>query len=132
VQLDHVGIAVADLANAVKRWRPILGPPSSEPEEVPSNRVRVTFLEAGEPHLELLEPTDPDSPVARFLASRGEGLHHLAFCVPSVDRALEELVRRGERVVDRTGRPGARGRRVGFAHPSAFGGVLVEFVEVPQ
>jgi methylmalonyl-CoA epimerase len=131
VQLDHVGIAVADLANAMKRWRSILGPPSSEPEEVPSNRVRVTFFEAGEPHLELLEPTDPESPVARFLTSRGEGLHHVAFRVPSVDRALDELTRRGERVVDRCGRLGARGRRVGFAHPNAFGGVLVEFVEVP-
>jgi methylmalonyl-CoA epimerase len=129
VQLDHVGIAVEDLANAVKRWRSILGPPLSEAEEVPSNRVRVTFFEAGEPHVELLEPTDPESPVARFLTSRGEGLHHLAFRVPSVDRALDDLVRRGERVVDRSSRPGARGRRVGFAHPSAFGGVLVEFVE---
>jgi len=131
VQLDHVGVAVRDLAEALKRWRTILGPPSNDPEEVPSNRVRVVFLEADGPHIELLEPTDPDSPVARFLASRGEGLHHLAFRVPSVDRALEDLVRRGERVVDRAGRPGARGRRVGFAHPSAFGGVLVEFVEVP-
>jgi methylmalonyl-CoA epimerase len=131
MELDHVGIAVSDLANALKRWRAILGPPAREPEEVPSNRVRVCFLEAGEPHVELLEPTDPDSPVARFLTTRGEGLHHVAFRVPNVDRALDDLVRRGERVVDRTGRPGARGRRVGFAHPSAFGGVLVEFVEAP-
>jgi methylmalonyl-CoA epimerase len=131
MQLDHVGVAVADLSKAVLRWRAILGPPSAEPEEVPSNRVRVVFLEAGGPHVELLEPTDPESPVARFLANRGEGIHHLAFRVPSVDRALDDLVRRGDRVVDRTGRPGARGRRVGFAHPSAFGGVLVEFVEGP-
>jgi methylmalonyl-CoA/ethylmalonyl-CoA epimerase len=131
MQLDHVGVAVTHLEKAVERWRSILGPPSSEPEEVPSNRVRVVFLEAGEPHIELLEPTDPESPVARFLARCGEGIHHLAFRVPNVDGALDDLVRRGERVVDRTGRPGARGRRVGFAHPSAFGGVLVEFVEVP-
>jgi methylmalonyl-CoA epimerase len=131
VQLDHVGVAVTNLEKALERWRSLLGTPSSAPEEVPSNRVRVVFLEAGELHIELLEPTDPESPVARFLASRGEGMHHLAFRVPNVDRALEDLVRRGERVVDRTGRPGARGRRVGFAHPSAFGGVLVEFVEAP-
>jgi methylmalonyl-CoA epimerase len=131
VQLDHVGVAVTDLKKALERWRLILGPATSEPEEVPSNRVRVVFLEAGESHIELLEPTSPESPVARFLASRGEGIHHLAFRVPNVDRALNDLVRRGERVVDQTGRPGARGRRVGFAHPSAFEGVLVEFVEGP-
>lgn len=82
-------------------------------------------------HLELLEPTSPESAVGRFLERRGEGLHHLAFRVPSVDRALGELLARGERVVDRAARPGARGRKVGFAHPSAFGGVLVEFVEGP-
>lgn len=131
MQLDHIGVAVADLHHAIERWRSILGPPTSGPEEVPSNRVRVVFLEAGASHVELLEPTDPESPVARFLASRGEGIHHLAFRVPNVDHVLDSLVRRGERVVDRTGRPGARGRRVGFAHPSAFGGVLVEFVEAP-
>jgi len=100
-------------------------------EDVPSNRVRVVFLSVGGAHVELLEPTDPESPVAKFLAARGEGVHHLAFRVPSVDRALAEVVARGGRVVDRTARPGARGRRVGFAHPSAYGGVLVEFVEGP-
>lgn len=109
----------------------MLGAPESPPEDVPSNRVRVAFLSAGSAHVELVTPLDVDSPVARFLAARGEGIHHLAFRVDSVDRALSDLERRGERVVDRVGRPGARGRRVGFAHPSAFGGVLVEFVEGP-
>jgi methylmalonyl-CoA/ethylmalonyl-CoA epimerase len=131
MELDHVGIAVPQLDAALARWRPLLGAPSSPPEVVPSNRVRVAFLEAGGTHVELLEPTDDTSPVARFLASRGEGVHHLAFHVPSVNAALAELQSRGERVVDQTARPGARGRRVGFAHPSAFGGVLVEFVEGP-
>ena len=131
MELDHVGIAVSDLARAIEKWRPLLGNPAAPVEEVPSNRVRVSFLEAATTHIELLEPTDPESPVAKFLASRGEGIHHLAFRVPDVDRALAELADRGERVVDRTGRPGSRGRRVGFAHPAAFGGVLVEFVEVP-
>jgi methylmalonyl-CoA epimerase len=131
MRVDHVGVAVADLARAIDRWRPLLGGPESPPEEIPSQRVRVAFVRVGETHVELLEPTAPDSPVGRFLASRGEGVHHLAFRVPSVDDALAAIVRRGERVVDPTGRPGARGRRVGFAHPSAFGGVLVEFVEAP-
>jgi methylmalonyl-CoA epimerase len=131
MELDHVGVAVADLDRAIARWQSILGPPEGSPEDVPSNRVRVVFLTAGNPHVELLTPLDPGSPVAKFLQHRGEGIHHLAFRVPSVDRTLDEIVRRGERVVDRVARPGARGRRVGFAHPTAFGGVLVEFVEGP-
>ncbi|MGI0129338.1 MAG: methylmalonyl-CoA epimerase [Thermoplasmata archaeon] len=131
MKLDHVGIAVPSLATALSEWRPLLGAPDQPPEEVPSNRVRVAFVAAGEVHVELLEPMDPASPVARFLESRGPGVHHLAFAVPSVDDALAEVRRRGDRVVDEHARPGARGRRVGFAHPSAFGGVLVEFVEGP-
>jgi methylmalonyl-CoA/ethylmalonyl-CoA epimerase len=129
--LDHVGIAVPSLSEALTRWRPLAGGAESAPEEVPSNRVRVVFLTVGGTHLELLEPTDPSSPVGRFLSSRGSGVHHLAFRVPSVDRALAEVAARGGQLVDRSARPGARGRKVGFAHPSAFGGVLVEFVEGP-
>jgi methylmalonyl-CoA epimerase len=127
--IDHIGIAVADLPSAIARWSALLGAPAEPPEAVPSQRVRVAFLAAGTSHIELLEPTDPESAVGRFLAARGEGIHHLAFSVPSVDAALAAHLQRGERVVDRAGRPGARGRRVGFAHPSAFGGVLVEYVE---
>jgi methylmalonyl-CoA epimerase len=130
-ELDHVGIAVERLAEATERWRPLLGTPDAAPEEVPSNRVRVAFFSVGGTHVELLEPMDPDSPVAKFLAARGPGVHHVAFHVPSVDRALSEVAASGGRLVDKVARPGARGRRVGFAHPSAFGGVLVEFVEGP-
>ena len=129
MQLDHVGIAVADLARAIARWRPSLGNPVSAPEEVASQRVRVVFLAEGPTRVELVEPIDPDSPIRRFLGEREEALHLIAFLVRSVDRARGELAARGERVVDRTGRPGTEGTRVGFAHPSAFGGVLVEFVE---
>lgn len=131
MQLDHVGIAVPDLAAAIERWRPLVGSPESGPELVPSNRVRVAFVSVGDTHIELLEPSEPTSPVAKFLEQRGPGVHHLAFHVPSVDAALAEVRSRGDRVVDEHARPGARGRRVGFAHPSAFGGVLVEFVEGP-
>ena len=131
MELDHLGVAVQALGPALVRWRPILGEPAGPSEEVASQGVRVAFLASGTVDVELLEPTRPESAVARFLARRGEGLHHVAFRVPSVDAALQELLARGEPVVDRTGRPGARGRRVGFAHPAAFGGVLVEFVERP-
>ena len=127
--VDHVGIAVHRLSDAIPRWASWLGPPRGPPEEVPSQGVRVAFLGAGESEVELLEPTHDASAVGRFLEHRGEGLHHLAFEVKDVNRTLAEIIARGERVVDRVGRPGARGRTVGFAHPSAFGGVLVEFVE---
>lgn len=129
MELDHLGIAVHDLASALPRWERTVGGTGSPPEVVAAQRVRVSFLEVGSTHLELLEPTDPAGPVGKFLEARGEGMHHVAFLVPSVDRALADLAAQGARLVDQTSRIGARGRRVGFAHPSAFGGVLVEFVE---
>lgn len=131
MEIDHIGIAVRDLAEAQDRWKALLGVADGPPESVPSQKVRVVFLNAGTSHVELLEPMSTDSTIARFIEARGEGIHHIAYRVPSVDRALEELKASGRRVVDEHGRPGARGHRVGFAHPSSFGGVLVEFVEAP-
>lgn len=130
MELDHIGVAVARLDGA-PAWRAALGEPDGPAEEVPSQGVRVAFYRAGASHVELLEPTRPESAVARFLAKRGEGMHHLAFRVPSVDRALRDVAEQGGRLIDTAARPGARGRQVGFAHPTAFGGVLVEFVEGP-
>lgn len=129
MEVDHLGIAVRSLTETVPRWEKLLGGRATPPEEVGAQQVRVCFLGAGASHVELLEPMRPDSPVGRFLEARGEGMHHVAFEVDSVNDQLADLVRRGERVIDRVGRRGARGRVVGFAHPSAFGGVLVEFVE---
>jgi methylmalonyl-CoA epimerase len=131
VNVDHVGIAVPDLSAALAAWSPLLGGVAPPPEEVPSQRVRVAFLEFGGTHLELLEPTSPESAVGRFLASRGPGLHHVAFAVPSVNDALAAAAGRGQRLIDQSARVGARGRKVGFVHPSGFHGVLVEFVEGP-
>ena len=128
MKLDHVGIAVASVAEALDRWGPDLGAPVTAPEEVPGSQVVVAFLPAGEAHLELVEPAGASSPVSKFLATRGGGLHHLAFAVPDVDRALRAVADRGGRLIDERSRPGSRGRRVGFVHPSAFGGVLVEYV----
>ena len=129
MKFDHVGIVVASVTEALEVWKPFLGTPSSPPEEVPGNDIRVAFLAAGELHVELVEPTSLRSPVSKFLATRGPGMHHIAFAVPDVDAALAGVVARGGRVIDHSARRGARGRLVGFAHPSAFGGVLVEFVE---
>ncbi|MHB8352156.1 MAG: methylmalonyl-CoA epimerase [Thermoplasmata archaeon] len=129
MEIDHLGIAVKDLAAALSQWERTSGSAASPPEEVPSQKVRVAFLDVGGTHLEFLEPTQPDSPIARFLLSRGEGMHHVAFGVRSVEQKLHELADQGVRLIDTTSRVGARGRRIGFAHPSAFAGTLVEFVE---
>ncbi len=131
MQIDHLGIAVESLEGARAVWEGGLGAALGPVEEVPQQGVRVAFLSVGAAHLELLEPTGPETPVGRFLARGGRGVHHVAFAVPSVDAKLQALADLGLRLIDRVGRTGARGRRVGFAHPSAFGGVLVEFVEAP-
>lgn len=129
--VDHLGIAVKELAVALPAWEATLGVRAAPVEPVPTQQVRVAFLDAGNTHLELLEPTNPESAVGRFLAQRGEGLHHVAFRVPDVTVALGKVEARGGRLVDRAARPGARGRLVGFAHPAAHHGVLVEFVQGP-
>jgi methylmalonyl-CoA/ethylmalonyl-CoA epimerase len=129
MKVDHLGIAVPDLADALGLWTRLLGVEGSPPEEVESQMVRVSFVDVGSTHLEFLAPTQPDSPIGRFVAERGGGLHHLAFRVPNVDQTLATLAARGFQLIDRTGRPGARGRRVGFVHPKSTGHVLVEFVE---
>jgi methylmalonyl-CoA/ethylmalonyl-CoA epimerase len=129
MKIDHLGIAVPNLTEALAVWEPILGVRGSSPEAVESQKVRVSFLEMGDSHLELLEATEPTSAVGRFVAERGGGLHHIAFHVPSVDAMLRAVAEKGYRLIDTVSRPGARGRWVGFVHPKSFHGVLVEFVE---
>jgi methylmalonyl-CoA epimerase len=132
MQIDHLGLAVHRIDEALARYEPLLGGHGSPPEAVESQGVRVSFLEAGESHIEFLEPLRPDSGVGRFLEKRGEGIHHLAFRVPDVATALADVRAHGGRLIDEVPRPGARGRTVGFAHPSSFQGVLVEFVGAPR
>jgi methylmalonyl-CoA/ethylmalonyl-CoA epimerase len=131
MDVDHLGIAVPSLAAALAVWEAALSVRGSAPEEVVAQKVRVSFLSVGSTHLEFLEPTDPSSPIGKFVAERGGGIHHIAFHVPSVNTMLTELAGRGYRLIDTVARPGARGRQVGFVHPKSFGGVLVEFVEGP-
>lgn len=125
-RLDHVGIAVDDIAAALRFYRDALGLHVEGLEEVPSQRVRAHFVEAGEPKLELLEATAPESPIAKFTTRRGPGLHHLTFRVDDIEQALAELKARGVRLIDERPRPGAEGALVAFIHPSSAHGVLVE------
>ena len=124
--LDHVGIAVSSLADALAFYRDTLGLEVEPPEEVVSQGVRVHFIAAGESTLELLEATTERSPIARFLEKRGPGMHHIALRVDDIVAALADLKGKGIRLIDETPRPGAHGSLVAFLHPSSTHGVLVE------
>jgi methylmalonyl-CoA epimerase len=126
VVLDHVGIAISGLDEVLAFYRDVLGLRLEESEEVASQKVRAHFFPAGDPKLELLEATDPESAIGRFVAKRGPGLHHIAFRVADLHAALAELKARGVRLIDETPRPGAEGALVAFLHPSSARGVLVE------
>lgn len=128
--IDHVGIAVGDLDASLKFFRDALGLELDAPEDVPSQRVRAHFLHAGEAAVELVEPTTDDSPIAKYIAKRGPGLHHLALRVDDIVAALAELKAKGVRLIDEAPRPGAHNSLVAFIHPSSTHGVLVELKQV--
>jgi methylmalonyl-CoA/ethylmalonyl-CoA epimerase len=130
LKLDHLGIAVRDLAEAVKAYE-ALGFSVDSTHDVPSEKVRTAFLPVGESHLELLEPTDPSSAIAKFLEKR-KGLHHVCVLVDDIEAALAEMKARGVVLVDERPRVGAGGCRVAFVHPSAAGGVLLELKETDR
>jgi methylmalonyl-CoA epimerase len=127
--IDHLGIAVEDLEQALRFYRDALGLHVEVPEDVASQRVRAHFIPLGPSALELLEATAPDSPIAKFVEKRGPGLHHVTLRVEDIDAALAHLDARGVRLIDRVARPGAEGARVAFIHPAATHGVLVELKE---
>ncbi len=129
LKIDHLGIAVADLAAAVKAYE-ALGLTVEATHDVPTEKVRTAFLPVGESHLELLEPTDPTSVIAKFLEKRS-GLHHVCVLVDDIEGALAELKARGVPLIDETPRVGAGGCRVAFVHPRGAQGVLLELKEAP-
>jgi methylmalonyl-CoA/ethylmalonyl-CoA epimerase len=128
--LDHVGIAVDDLAKALVFYRDLLGLEVEGPEEVPSQKVRAHFIPAGGASLELLEATAPDSPIARYVAKRGPGVHHITLRVDDIVEALARLKAGGARLIDEAPREGAGGSLVAFVHPASAHGVLVELKQV--
>lgn len=129
LKLDHIGIAVEKIDAALSVWEGILGLPLHGVEDVAEQRVKTAFLPVGESEVELLESTDPEGPVGKFIAAKGQGVHHLAFRVADIDAALAELTAKGVRLIDETPRYGAGGARIAFLHPKATGGVLVELCE---
>jgi methylmalonyl-CoA epimerase len=127
--LDHIGIAVSNIEDALAFYRDALGLQIEQPEDVPSQRVRVHFIPAGESALELLEGTADDSPIEKYLQKRGPGLHHITLRVDDIRAALARLKARGVRLIDETPREGAHGSLVAFIHPSSAHGVLIELTQ---
>ena len=127
--LDHVGIAVQSLDESLPFFESITGGKGYGREAVGSQGVEIVFVGSGAGRVELLAPTRDDSPVGKFLAKRGPGMHHLCYRVPDVAAALAEFEREGYQLIDREPRTGGHGHRVAFLHPRSTGGVLVELVE---
>ncbi len=129
IKVDHIGIAVKSISEALKLYEETLGIKCEGIEEVPEQKVKTAFLPIGDTEIELLESTAPDGPVAKFIEKRGEGLHHIALRVENIEEALEELKKKGIRLIDEKPRKGAGGARIAFLHPKATGGVLLEICE---
>jgi methylmalonyl-CoA/ethylmalonyl-CoA epimerase len=132
LNLDHVGIAVSDLEVALAGYRERYGVEPLYREVVEAQGVEEAMIPVGGSFVQLLQPLGPDTPVGRFLEKRGEGLHHVAFMVASIDTALEGMRGQGARLIDEEARAGGRGARIAFVHPSDLGGTLIELVELPE
>jgi methylmalonyl-CoA epimerase len=128
-RIDHVGIAVTDLDSAIALYEKTLGMPLVHREKVEEQGVEAVLLDVGDGHIELLEPLAEDTPVGKFLAKKGPGLHHVAYAVSDVTAALAELAEQGVELIDTTPRRGIRDSRVAFLHPRSTGGVLTEIVQ---
>jgi len=131
-KIHHIGLAVKSLEEALKAYRDVLGLELESTEVVASQGVRVSFLHVGDTCLELLEPIADASPLAKFLANRGEGIHHICLEVTDIVAALAELKQHGMRLIDDKPRTGAGGTRVAFVHPDSMHGVLIELHEEPK
>ncbi len=130
-QIDHVGIAVANLDEAIKPYMELFGlkKENVEFEEVPEQKVKVAVFMAGPNRLELLQPTSPESTIAKFIEKKGEGMHHLAMRVKDIEKALADAKAKGIKLIDEKPRAGAGEAKIAFLHPKSTGGVLIELTE---
>jgi methylmalonyl-CoA epimerase len=130
-KIDHIGIVVKDIEAALRVYRDALGLELVKTESVPEQKVKVAFLPAGESEIELVQPTSEDSGVARYLARRGEGIHHICLEVDDIEATLARVVAQGMELIDETPRTGSGGQKLAFVRPRSACGVLIEFYEKP-
>ncbi|MEP0860874.1 MAG: methylmalonyl-CoA epimerase [Ignavibacterium sp.] len=130
--IEHIGIAVKNLHEAIKFYEEVLGLKCYAVEEVADQKVKTAFFMVGQTKIELLETTSPDGPIGRFIENKGEGIHHIAFAVTGLKEKLEEVKSKGVRLVDEQPRKGAEGLNIAFLHPKSTFGVLTEFCEKPE
>lgn len=128
-KLDHIGIAVNNLDDALKLYSEVLGLKLAGTEIVEEQKVRVAFLPVGDTEVELLESTSPEGPIAKFIEAKGQGIQHLAFKVDNIEEAIEEMKAKGMRMIDEKPRYGAGGAKIAFMHPKSSNGVLIELTE---
>jgi methylmalonyl-CoA/ethylmalonyl-CoA epimerase len=125
--IEHIGIAVADLGESIAFYEKVLGLECYAIEEVAEQKVRTAFFRVGDTKIELLESTDPEGPIGKFIEKRGPGIHHLAFAMENVSESLKHAAGQGVRLIDESPRKGAEGLQIGFLHPDSTFGVLTEF-----
>ncbi|HQN94201.1 MAG TPA: methylmalonyl-CoA epimerase [Prolixibacteraceae bacterium] len=125
--IEHIGIAVSNLDEAIAYYEKVLGLSCYAVEEVTDQKVKTAFFKVGETKIELLESTDPEGPIGKFIEKKGQGVHHIAFAVSEVNEALKEAESNGVQLIDKAGRKGAEGLNIGFLHPKSTLGVLTEF-----
>jgi methylmalonyl-CoA/ethylmalonyl-CoA epimerase len=128
-KVDHIGVAVNNLEEAIKLYKEVLGLELHGVEVVEEQKVKVAFLPVGDSEVELLESTSPEGPIAKFIEAKGQGIQHVAFRVDNIEEALEEMKGKGMRLIDEKPRYGAGGARIAFLHPKSTNGVLIELCE---
>ncbi|MBQ4420311.1 MAG: methylmalonyl-CoA epimerase [Bacteroidales bacterium] len=126
-KIEHIGIAVSNLDEAIKYWENVMGLKCYNIEEVADQKVRTAFFKVGEVKIELLEPTCEESTIAKFIANKGQGVHHIAFKMNDTNQALKDAEEKGVRLIDKQARKGAENLNIGFLHPKSTLGVLTEF-----
>jgi methylmalonyl-CoA/ethylmalonyl-CoA epimerase len=127
--IEHIGIAVTNLEKSIELYEKILGQQCNNIEEVPDQKVRTAFFKIGQTRIELLESTDPEGAIAKFIAKKGEGIHHIAFAVNNIEEKLKYAERQGIQLISSVPRKGADNMNIAFLHPKSTGGVLVEICE---
>ncbi|MBK7627401.1 MAG: methylmalonyl-CoA epimerase [Bacteroidales bacterium] len=127
--IEHIGIAVANLENAISFYEKVLGLTCYNIEEVPEQKVKTAFFMVGQTKIELLESTDPEGPIGKFIEKKGEGIHHIAFAVDNIEEQLAHAEKMGVKLIDTVPRKGAEGLDIAFLHPKSTAGVLMELCE---